>query len=164
MALDDKDRQIISVLQANGRISNQDLSEAVNLSPSPCLRRLRMLERSGVIRGYTAIIDEEAYGLPVMAFVRIKLEVHNEATVATFENAVRAIDAVLDCYVMTGSADYLLRVVVESLKDYETFVRLRIHTIPGIASIDSSFAYGSVKRLSALPPLSASHGGGETSR
>lgn len=149
--IDDKDRQIIAVLQANGRISNQDLAEAVNLSPSPCLRRTRILERDGVIRGYTAVIDEQAYGLPVMAFVRIKLQIHSEQSVAAFEAAIQAIDAVLDCYVMTGSSDYLLRVVVGSLNDYEHFIRSRIHPIPGVASIDTSFAYGNVKRSTVLP-------------
>lgn len=149
--MDDKDRQIIAVLQANGRISNQELSEAVNLSPSPCLRRVRILEKEGVIRGYTAIVDEQAYGLPVMAFVRITLQVHTEKSVAAFEKAVQGIDSILDCYVLTGSADYLLRVAVESLNDYERFIRSRIHPIPGVASIDTSFAYGSVKRSSVLP-------------
>jgi len=151
--LDEKDRQIIAALQKNGRMSNQELSEAVNLSPSPCLRRLRILEDTKVIRGYTAIVDEEAYGLPVMAFVRIKLQIHSDKSTAAFERAIQAIDAVLDCYVMTGSADYLLRVVVESLKDYERFIRDRIHPIPGIASIDTSFAYGSVKRATIFPRI-----------
>ena len=85
--MDDKDRQIIAALQANGRLTNQELSEQVNLSPSPCLRRLRMLEAAGVIRGYTAVIDEEAYGLPVTALVRIRLQKHDNATVAAFQPA-----------------------------------------------------------------------------
>lgn len=149
--MDDKDRQIIRVLQADGRISNQDLSERVNLSPSPCLRRLRLLEDQQVIRGYTAIVDEEAFGLPVTAFVRIRLQNHDSRTVAGFEKAIQAIDAVLDCYLMTGSADYLLRVVAESLRDYETFVREHIHPIPGVASMDTGFAYGIVKRSTVFP-------------
>jgi DNA-binding Lrp family transcriptional regulator len=149
--MDSKDLQIIAALQANGRISNQELSERVNLSPSPCLRRLRLLEASGVIRGYAAIVDEESYGLPVTAFVRIKLRVHNAESVAAFERAIQAIDAVMDCYVMTGEVDYLLRVLAESLKDYERFVRTQLHAIPGIASIDTSFAYGRVKRGNVFP-------------
>ncbi|HXV23171.1 MAG TPA: Lrp/AsnC family transcriptional regulator [Alphaproteobacteria bacterium] len=149
--MDDKDRQIIAALQENGRLTNQELSERVNLSPSPCLRRVRLLEDAGIIRGYTALVDEVAYGLPITAFVRIRLERHTERAVRAFEQRVRDIDAIIDCYVMTGDADYLLRVLVESLQDYETFVRSRLHMIEGIASIDTSFAYGVVKRAARFP-------------
>ena len=151
--MDHKDFQIIAALQADGRISNQELSEQVNLSASPCLRRLRLLEEARVIRGYTAIVDEESYGLPVTAFVGIKLKVHSAESVHAFERAVQAIDAVMDCYVMTGQVDYLLRVLVESLKDYERFVRNDLHAIPGIQSIDTSFAYGRVKRSNVYPAV-----------
>lgn len=149
--MDKKDRQIIAALQKEGRLTNQELSERVNLSPSPCLRRLRLLEEAGVIRGYTAIVDEEAYGLPVTAFVHIRLQQHSREVVATFEDRIRTIDAILDCYVLTGEADYLLRVLVESLQDYEHFVRSQLHAIPGIAAIDTSFAYGVVKRSTVFP-------------
>ena len=149
--MDSKDRQIIAALQADGRMSNQELSERVNLSPSPCLRRLRQLEEARVIRGYAALVDERAYGLPVTAFVRVRLQLHDTGTVAAFEAAVGRMDAVLDCYVMTGNADYLLRVLVENLDDYERFVRARLHAVPGIASIDTSFACGRVKRATVFP-------------
>jgi Lrp/AsnC family leucine-responsive transcriptional regulator len=151
--MDEKDRQIIWTLQKDGRLSNQELSEKVALSPSPCLRRLRLLEESGVIKGYTAIVDEEAYGLPITAFVRIRLERHSEAAVAAFERKVRSIDSIQDCYVMTGEADYLLRVLVQSLKDYEQFVRQQLHNIEGIAGIDTSFAYGTVKKTTVFPRI-----------
>lgn len=151
--MDEKDRQIIWALQKDGRLSNQDLSEKVALSPSPCLRRLRLLEEARVITGYTAIVDEEAYGLPITAFVRIRLERHSEGSVAAFERKVRTIDNIQDCYVMTGEADYLLRVLVKSLKDYEHFVRHQLHSIEGIAAIDTSFAYGTVKRATVYPRL-----------
>lgn len=151
--MDDKDRQIIAVLQDNGRLSNQELSERVNLSPSPCLRRLRTLEESGVIKGYTAVVDEAAYGLPITAFVSIRLERHTQAAVAAFERRIGDIDTIVDCYVMTGDADYLLRVLVESLADYEAFVRTRLHLIEGIASINTSFAYGTVKRAARFPKV-----------
>ncbi|MXN48684.1 winged helix-turn-helix transcriptional regulator [Shinella kummerowiae] len=149
--MDEKDQQIVAALQDNGRLTNQELSERVNLSPSPCLRRVRLLEESGVIKGYTAVVDEATYGLPITAFVRIRLERHTQAAVAAFERKVRDIDAIIDCYVMTGDADYLLRVLVESLQDYESFVRTRLHMIEGIASIDTSFAYGTVKRATRFP-------------
>ena len=149
--MDSKDRQIIRALQRNARITNQDLAEAVNLSPSPCLRRVRNLEASGAIRGYTANADAALYGLPVTVFVRIKLERHNEKEVRHFEARVKAIDEVQECYVMTGQMDYLLRVVVSDLDDYETFIRTRIHPIGGVASIDTSFAYSQVKKSSVFP-------------
>lgn len=151
--MDAKDRQIIAALQQNGRLTNQELSERVSLSPSPCLRRLRILEDAGIIKGYTAVVDEQAYGLPITVFVRIRLERHTEDVVATFEQKIRRIDAILDCYVMTGNADYLLRVLVESLEDYEQFVRAKLHKIEGIASIDTSFAYGVVKRSNVFPTI-----------
>ncbi|WP_349358964.1 Lrp/AsnC family transcriptional regulator [Stappia sp.] len=149
--MDETDRRIVRALQENGRLSNQHLSEAVNLSPSPCLRRVRNLERSGVIRGYAAIVDQEAYGLPVTVFLQVRLEVHSQENVDAFEAAVQRIDEIMECYLMAGNRDYLLRVVVASLADYEDFIRRRIHKIPGIASLDSSFAFGTVKRSQVLP-------------
>ena len=151
--MDEKDRQIVAALQDNGRLTNQELSERVNLSPSPCLRRVRLLEEEGVIKGYMAVVDEAAYGLPITAFVRIRLERHTQAAIGAFEQKVRDIDTIIDCYVMTGDADYLLRVLVESLQDYEVFVRARLHMIEGIASIDTSFAYGTVKRATRFPKV-----------
>lgn len=151
--MDDRDRRILAALQANGRISNQDLADQVHLSPSPCLRRVRQLEGSGVIQGYTTLVDEEAYGLTVTAFVRVRLQLHTTASIRAFEDAISRMDAVLDCYVMTGEADYLLRVLVPDLKAYEAFVRRELHAVPGIASIDTSFAYGRVKRATVYPQM-----------
>jgi len=149
--MDQKDRQIVRALQRDARMTNQDLAAEVNLSPSPCLRRVRNLEKSGAIQGYAAHVDEAAYGLPVTVFVRVSLARHTEEAVQQFEAAVARVDQVLECFVMTGVQDYLLRVVVADLPDYERFVRRRLHTIGGIASIDTSFVYGVVKRTSVLP-------------
>jgi Lrp/AsnC family leucine-responsive transcriptional regulator len=149
--LDDKDRRIIRALQRDGRISNQDLAARVNLSPSPCLRRVRNLERAGVIRGYAARVDARAYGLPITAFVRIRLERHDETTVQTFERAVAGMEEVLECHVMTGQTDYQLRVATASLDAYETFIRARLQRVGGIGSIDTSFAYGTVKDSAVFP-------------
>jgi Lrp/AsnC family leucine-responsive transcriptional regulator len=149
--MDDKDRQIIRALQRNGRATNLDIAAEVNLSPSPCLRRIRLLEESGAIRGYRAIADPRAYGLPVTVFIRIRLERHSAETVAQFEARIRGLDEVLECLLMTGSADYLLRVVVAGLEAYEEFIRNRIHPIDGIASIDSSFVYGTIKNTGVFP-------------
>jgi Lrp/AsnC family leucine-responsive transcriptional regulator len=149
--MDEKDRRIIRALQRDGRLSNQDLAAEVNLSPSPCLRRLRNLERAGVIRGYAARVDAAACGLPITAFVRIRLERHDEATVRTFERELQRMEEVLECHVMTGQTDYQLRVVVASLDAYERFIRDRLHRVGGIGSIDTSFAYGTVKDSMVFP-------------
>lgn len=149
--MDDIDRKIVRALQRDGRMSNRDLAEQVGLSPSPCLRRLKTLEQSGVIRGYHAEIDAALYGLPITVFIRVRLERHDEDTVNAFEAKVRANDNIVECHVMTGQSDYLLRVMVADLSDYERFVRRELQRIGGVASIDTSFAYGMVKRRSAFP-------------
>lgn len=153
--MDSKDRQIIRALQINGRMTNHDLAEAVSLSPSPCLRRLRALEKSGVILGYNVQVDAKAYGLPVTVFVRVRLEKHTEDVIKRFEDHIRKTEHVLECHVMTGLSDYLLKVVVEDLASYETFVRQHLHPIGSIASIDTSFAYGVIKKTAVFPPLNA---------
>ncbi|WUD85230.1 Lrp/AsnC family transcriptional regulator [Streptomyces sp. NBC_00503] len=155
MTMDAVDLHIIRELQADGRLSNQDLADRVRLSPSPCLRRVRRLEEAGLIRGYTAMVDQVGFGLPITVFVRIRLERHTGEAVRVFEDHVAVIEHIQDCYLMAGSSDYLLRVVIESLQAYEALVRDRIHAIPGIASIESSFAYGSVKQSRIYPSPSS---------
>ncbi len=151
--MDTKDRQIIRTLQRGGRMTNQDLADAVSLSPSPCLRRVRNLEKNGVIQGYSADVDAAAYGLAITVFVRIRLERHNEDDVQQFERRVQMIDEVLECHVLTGAMDYQLRVLVPDLVAYEGFIRNRIHPIGGIASIDTSFVYGTVKNTPVFPSI-----------
>lgn len=151
--MDSKDRQILQELQANGRLTNQELSERVNLSPSPCLRRLRLLEEQGVITGYAAMVDQKAWGLPVTVFIRIKLERHGDEAVQAFERTIIEMPKVMDCWLMTGRSDYLLRVIAADLDDYEQFVRRDLQRVPGIASIDTSFAYGRVKQAQVLPEV-----------
>lgn len=149
--MDEKDRQIIRALQRNGRATNLEIAAEVNLSPSPCLRRMRLLEESGAIQGYRVIVDAKAYGLPVTVFIRVRLERHSAEVVRHFETRVRALDEVLECHLMTGPADYLLRVVVSGLDAYEDFIRNRIHPIGGIGSIDTSFVYGTIKNTGVFP-------------
>lgn len=151
--LDATDRRIIRSLQKNGRMTNLDLAAEVNLSPSPCLRRLRLLEQCGAITGYSVDVDAKAYGLPVTVMVRISLEKHTKEVVDRFEEQMKRIPEVLECFVMTGLSDYLLRVVVGDLEGYERFVRNRLHPIGGIGSIDSSFVYGVVKRTHVFPEV-----------
>ena len=149
--MDNKDRQIIQALQEEGRMTNLELAEKVNLSPSPCLRRVRNLEASGAIRGYSAEADPVAYGLGATVFVRIRLERHNEEDVQRFERQIQRVDEVLECHVLTGSMDYQLLVLVPGLAAYEDFIRKRIHPIGGIASIDTSFVFGTVKKTARFP-------------
>lgn len=151
VSLDSKDRQILKALMEDGRLSNQELADRVNLSPSPCLRRIRLLEERGVISGYGAIVDQKAIGLPVTAFVGVKLQRHDREAVEAFEAIVRTREEIVDCHMMAGEVDYLLRVVAADLEDYERFVREVLHNTPWIASIDTAFAYGRVKQGWALP-------------
>lgn len=152
--MDAIDRKIIRELQQNARLTNQELAERVGLSPSPCLRRVRMLEARGEIHGYTALVDQEAYGLPVTAFVSVRLEHQTETAIRRFEEGVIALDEVLACYLMTGSRDYLLHVVSRSLQSYEAFIRDKLTRIPGIGELETSFAFGQVKLRPVLPPVS----------
>jgi Lrp/AsnC family transcriptional regulator, leucine-responsive regulatory protein len=152
-SMDNKDRQIIRALQRNGRATNLEIAAEVNLSPSPCLRRTRLLEESGAILGYRVVVDAKAYGLPITVFIRIRLERHSAELVNEFETQIRKLDEVQECHLMTGSVDYLLRVVVSGLDAYEDFIRNRIHPIGGISSIDTSFVYGTIKNTGVYPPV-----------
>lgn len=149
--LDEIDRRLLRALQQDGRLTATELAEKVGLTTSPCLRRLRMLENSGIIRGYTALVDQLKIGLPISVFVSIKLDRQSEEAMQRFEAAVRRCPEVLECYLMTGPRDYLLRVVASDLADYERFVKSTLTRIEGIANIESSFALGQVKHSNALP-------------
>ncbi len=151
--IDRTDRKIIRELQADGRVTNQALAEKVGLSPSPCLRRLRKLEEDGVIRGYTATIDQNLYGLPINVFVSVKLTRQSEDTLAEFEKAIADWDEVLDCFLMTGTRDYLLRVVAASLEAYERFLKTKLTRLGCVASIETSFALGIVKKTPVFPAI-----------
>jgi Lrp/AsnC family transcriptional regulator, leucine-responsive regulatory protein len=150
-ALDETDRRIIALLQVEGRLSIQDLATRCGLSPSPCLRRVRALEASGVITGYAAVIDQARVGLPVSVFASVKLERQREDALDRFEASVARWPEVVDCYLMTGQRDYLLRVVVRDIEAYERFLKDKLTRLESVASIESSFALGQVKRSSALP-------------
>jgi Lrp/AsnC family transcriptional regulator, leucine-responsive regulatory protein len=149
--LDDLDRKILEHLQADGRMSLADLAAKVGLSPSPCLRRVRNLERAGVISRYVAVLDQRAVGLPVSVFVSIKLEKQRQESLDRFAKAIARWPEVLECYLMTGPRDYWLRVVVPDLAAYERFVKQKRTRLEGIASIESSFALEQVKYTNVLP-------------
>lgn len=149
--LDLLDLRILEELQADGRMTNQELSERVGLSPSPCLRRLRRLETDGVIQRYVALADPDAVGLSVTAFVRVRLERQDDRHLAAFEAAITEYPQVMECYLMTGEADYQLRVLVRSLSDFEDFLRYRLTPLPGVAQVTTSFALRPVVYKTALP-------------
>tara|TARA_Y100000588_G_scaffold102234_1_gene111204 strand:- start:53 stop:520 length:468 start_codon:yes stop_codon:yes gene_type:complete len=149
--LDPIDRRILGELQRNGRISNVDLAAAVGLSPSPCLRRVRDLENGGVIDRYAAIIDQNAAGRSLSVFVQVTLERQIETALDAFERSVTERPEVMECYLMTGDSDYLLRVVVADVSAYEVFLKDHLTRIPGVSAIKSSFALNRVKYETALP-------------
>lgn len=150
-ALDAIDHRILTEIQANGRITNQQLADRIGLSPSPCLRRVRMLEEAEVIKGYVGLVDPDALGLSVTAFVRIRLGGQDDSHLAAFEEKIATFPEVMECYLMTGESDYQLRVVVPSLAGFEDFLRQKLTTIKGVSQVTSSFALRPVVYRTALP-------------
>lgn len=132
-------------------MTNQELSENVGLSPSPCLRRLKQLEAAGVITRYVALVDPEAIGLSVTAFVRVRLDAQDDRNLAEFETAISQFPEIMECYLMTGDADYQLRVVVASLGDFEDFLRTKLTRIGCVAQVTTSFALRPIVYKTALP-------------
>jgi|TARA_R100000655_G_C2882366_1_gene175514 Lrp/AsnC family transcriptional regulator, leucine-responsive regulatory protein len=152
MKLDAYDRAILRKLQQEGRISNQDLAENVNLSPSPCLRRVRRLEEEGVIDGYTARLNARRLGLNLMAFIQISMDKHIPERFEGFESAVANFPEVLECHLITGqAADYLLKVVVEDMDGYQQFLLNKITRIEGVSGVQSSFVLKSPQNTAMLP-------------
>ncbi len=151
MRLDRYDRAILAALQKNGRISNVRLAAAVNLSESACLRRVRALEESGMIDRYVALVSQAEAGLPGNVFVHIGLHREEESELAAFEDAVRDIPEVMECYLMTGEFDYLLRVVVSDMADFERLHKESLTRLPGVARVNSSVAIRTVQKTTELP-------------
>lgn len=149
--LDEIDRRILEVLQENARIANVELAGRVGVSASPCWRRVRELEESGAISRYVTLVDPAVLGLNVSVFVLVTLEKQVEGALEVFERAILARPEVMECYLMTGDADYHLRVVVADLAAYERFLMEHLTRVPGIANIRSSFALKQVKYTTALP-------------
>ena len=145
------DRRILAVLQENARVTNVELAESSGVSASPCWRRVRELERTGVISRYVTLVDPSSVGLPVSVFIQVSLEKQVETALEDFERVVLERPEVMECYLMTGDADYLLRVVVADLEAYERFLMDHLTRIPTVANIRSSFALKQVKYRTALP-------------
>ncbi len=152
MSLDRYDRRILDVLQQDGRLSNQDLAARIGLSPSPCLRRLRALEESGIITGYRAMLDARKLGLTLMALVHISMDRHTPERFANFEAKIAALPEVLECLLITGQdADYQLKVVVRDMDAYQELLLNRITRIEGVSGVHSSFVMRRVVDQTALP-------------
>lgn len=143
--LDETDRKILRELQSNGRLSAQELSERVGLSPSPCSRRMKILEEKGIIRGYSVLIDEAKLGYTVSVFVSVRLDRQIDDALKTFESTVKSYPEVVDCWLMTGNRDFLLRLSTENLVEFEEFLTSRLTKIPGVASIESSIPLRRIK-------------------
>jgi Lrp/AsnC family leucine-responsive transcriptional regulator len=157
--LDKTDRKILAVLQGDGRLSNQEVAERVNLSPSPCLRRIKRLEQAGVIRQYVALLDPARIGLGLLAYVNVRLEKHGDGTGrganasprANFSASVANWPEVVACYAMTGEMDYLLRVHVEDMEHFSRFMMETLLRHPAVLDVKSGFALQRIKDTTALP-------------
>ncbi|GAA1102519.1 Lrp/AsnC family transcriptional regulator [Nocardiopsis metallicus] len=149
--MDEIDLRILHELQSDGRISNQELADRVGLSPSPCLRRVRRLEQSGVVDKYTAVVDPTAVGLDITAFVRLRLDSHGTGVVERVEEAIREIPEVIEAYLLAGDHDYLLKVAAGSFAAYEELMRTKLRAIPAISSIETTFTISVTKPTSPLP-------------
>ncbi|MCO6450104.1 MAG: Lrp/AsnC family transcriptional regulator [Caldilineales bacterium] len=149
--LDDLDRMILELLQENGRISNADLARAINLSAPATHARIRRLEQEGIVDRYVALLDREQVGYNMLCFVRVSLEKHHIDQVQTFRAAVQKMPEVLECYFVTGDADYLLKVAVRNREDLEQFLVDRLTPTPGVARVYTSLVLTEVKSTTALP-------------
>ena len=151
MKLDRTDNLILAALQRDGRLSNRELAERVHLSESACLRRVRTLEEAGVVTGYAAQVNQARVGLPGNVFVSITLNRQEQGDLAAFEEAVARVPEVMECYLMTGQQDYLLRVVVSDPADFERLHSQHLTRLPGVARVQSSFALRMVRKGAELP-------------
>jgi Lrp/AsnC family transcriptional regulator, leucine-responsive regulatory protein len=149
--LDRTDRSILHELQLNAKLSNQALAGRVNLSESACLRRVRRLEESGMLRGFVGLVDQSMAGYPDNVFVQITLVSQQQNDLAAFEAAVQDIPEVMECYLMAGTADYLLRVIVEDARDYERVHSQHLTRLPGVARVNSNFSLRTVIKKTEIP-------------
>jgi len=149
--LDKIDRAILHALQQDGRLSNVNLAAKVHLSESACLRRVKLLENAGVIDRYAMIIDQAAIGLPGNVFVEISLHQQQQQNLDDFEDAVRRVSEVMECYLMSGEYDYLLRVVVADVADYERIHHKHLTSLPGVERVRSSFSLRAVTKKTEVP-------------
>ncbi|KND60737.1 Transcriptional regulator, AsnC family [Candidatus Burkholderia verschuerenii] len=149
--LDRIDRAILAAVQQDGRMPVAKLAERVGLSETPCARRLKRLESDGYIEGYRAMLSRKALGLGVIAFVHVRFSVQNQSLSDRFEREVRAIERIVSCHNVSGTADYLLQIVVRDLDEYGTFTRDVLRALPGVTAVESMLSLREIKRESGLP-------------
>jgi len=149
--LDEIDYKILHHLQNNGRMSNAELADRVALSPSPCLRRVKALEDQGIIERYVAIVNPKLIGLPVNVVINVSLQSQEQSQLQVFQQRITECEEVMECYLMTGGSDYMLRVVVPDLEHFEHFLVEKLTSIPGISNIQSSFALKQLIYRTELP-------------
>lgn len=154
--LDAVDRKILSALLHNARLTNNELAERVGLSPSPCWTRVKRLEANGTIERYAAVIDQSALGLDDIVFIEITLQQHDEQVLQQFGNEIARIPEVLECHLVTGEYDYLVKVAVAGTADYERFLRERLYRIKGIRHSRTTFSLRALKRAVSVDPLEKS--------
>jgi len=149
--IDNIDRKILAELQRDSKQTNVELAAKVGLSASPCLARVKQLERDGILKGYVGLVSPEALGLMITVFIQVTLERQAEKTLGVFETRIRAFPEVMECYLMSGDSDYLVRVVVPDVEALQHFIVQDLTTIPDVANIRSSFALKQVTYKTALP-------------
>lgn len=150
--MDAIDKKILRVLSRQGRLTNAELAEQVGLSPSPCWTRVKRLEQGGIIKGYAAVLDQAALGLPDAVFIEVMMERHDEAQLQRFEAAVKDIPEILECHLVTGEYDYVIKAAVGGTAGYERLLRDRLYRLPGVRHTRTSFALRSLKQeISPLP-------------
>jgi Lrp/AsnC family leucine-responsive transcriptional regulator len=150
--MDAIDRRILRALARNGRLTNAELAEEVGLSASPCWTRVRRLEQAGVIRGYAALLDQAALGLPDTVFIEVMMERHDEDGLRRFEEAVQAMPEVLECHLVTGEYDYVIKAAVAGTVGYERLLRERFYRLPGVRHTRTSFALRCLKQVNSPTP------------
>lgn len=151
MILDNKDKAIVEILQRDGRISMSELAQAVNLSDTPCLRRVKKLEQAGVIENYQAALNRQAFNLNVLVYAFVRLSANSDKLATQFEQTVSSLAQVLECSVVTGAYDYLLKIIAEDLEDYESFVKKSLGTMDYIATIESTVVLKQTFSRNTLP-------------
>jgi Lrp/AsnC family leucine-responsive transcriptional regulator len=150
--LDAIDKKILRALSHQGRLTNAELAEQVGLSPSPCWTRVKRLEQGGIIKGYAAVLDQAALGLPDTVFIEVMMERHDEAQLQRFEAAVKDIPEILECHLVTGEYDYVIKAAVGGTAGYERLLRDRLYRLPGVRHTRTSFALRSLKQeISPVP-------------
>jgi Lrp/AsnC family transcriptional regulator, leucine-responsive regulatory protein len=149
--LDEIDIQLLALLQDDGRITNADLAKRVGLSPPSVLQRVRILEKAGLIKAYTAILDSERMGFRITVFAMISLALHQEQPIERFRRGVLDIPEVMECYHVSGDFDFLLKIVVKDIRSYETLIREKLSKLKGVQKINSSFVYGTPKHTTKVP-------------